>query len=64
MNYLFIVFLSFGLIGRARHYLPMAKVASSPIGRDTIVGGVLHPARQLTRFSPPNMPYIVNSKFI
>ena len=30
----------------------------------TIVGGVFHPTRQLARFSPPNRPYIVNSKFV
>ena len=39
------------------------KVACSRLGRGTIVGGVFHPARQLTRFSPPNMPYL-NFKFI
>ena len=33
-------------------------------GRDAIIGGNFHPTRQLARFSPPNMPYIVNSKFI
>jgi hypothetical protein len=30
---------------------------------DTIVGGVFHPTRQLARFSAPNMPIILNSKF-
>jgi len=33
-------------------------------GSGNIVGGVYHPTRQLARFSPPNMPYIVNNKFI
>ena len=33
-------------------------------GRGTVVGGVYHPIRQLVRFTPPNMPSIVNSKFI
>jgi len=32
---------------------------SSCLGFGTIVG-VFHPARQLARFSPPNMPYILN----
>ena len=36
------------------------EVAGSCLGRGTIVGGVLHPARQLARFSPPNIPYILN----
>jgi len=34
------------------------------VGSGTIVGGAFHPTRQLVRFSPPNMPYLVNSKFI
>ena len=40
------------------------EVAGSRLGRDTKLGGVFHPARQLARFSPPNIPYILNSKFI
>jgi len=36
------------------------EVAGSCLGHGTIVGGVFHPARQLARFSPPNMPYIQN----
>jgi len=36
---------------------------SNPIS-GTILGGVFHPTRQLARFSQPNMPSIVNSKFI
>ena len=39
-------------------------VRGSNPGRDTIAGGVFHPTRQLAKFSPPNMPYIVNSEFI
>ena len=36
------------------------EVAGSCLGRGTIAGGVFHPTRQLARFSPPNMPYILN----
>ena len=36
------------------------EVAGSRLGRGTIVGGVFHPARQLARFSPPNMSYFLN----
>jgi len=43
---------------------PVMEVGGSDPGRDTIVQGVFHPTRQLERFSPPNMPYIVNSKFM
>jgi len=35
------------------------EITGSLLGRGTIVG-VFHPARQLARFSPPNMPYILN----
>jgi len=35
-------------------------IAGSGLGRGTIVGGVFYPARQLARFSPPNMPCILN----
>ena len=38
----------------------MREVAGSPLGRGTIVGGIFHPAKQLARFSPPNMPDILN----
>ena len=33
----------------------MRGVAGSPLGRNITVGGIFHPARQLARFSPPNM---------
>ena len=36
------------------------EVGGSHLIRGTIVGGAFHPARQLTRFSLPNMPYILN----
>ena len=35
------------------------EVAGSRLGRGTI-GGVFHQTRQLARFSPPNMPFILN----
>ena len=38
----------------------MPEVAGSRLGRGAIVGGVFHPARQLARFSLPNMPFILN----
>ena len=31
------------------------EVGGSDPGRGIIVGGVFHPIRQLTRFTPPNM---------
>jgi len=40
------------------------EVAGSSLGPDAIVGGASHPVRQLARLSPPNMPHILNSKFI
>jgi len=40
------------------------EVGGSNPDRGTTVGGVFHPTRSLARLSPPNMPYIVNSKFI
>ena len=40
------------------------EVGGSNPDRGTIVGGVFHRTRELARFSPRNMPYIVNSKFI
>ena len=39
------------------------EVGGSNPSRGNIVG-VFHPTRQLARFSPPNMPSIVKSKFI
>ena len=36
------------------------EVAGLRLGLGTIVGGVIHPARKLARFSPLNMPYIPN----
>jgi len=42
----------------------MREVAGSNPGRGIIRGErVFHPTRQLRRFSAPNMPYIVNSKY-
>jgi len=41
---------------------PVPEVGGSNPGRGTMVGGGFHPASILARFSPPNMPYIVNSK--
>jgi len=38
----------------------MAMVAGSCLGRGTIVRGVFHPTSQLAKFSPPNMPFILN----
>jgi len=35
-------------------------VGGSNPSRGITLGGVFHPTRQLARFSPPNMPYIVN----
>jgi len=40
------------------------EVGGSNPSCGTIIGGVFHPRRQLARFSPPNMPYIGNSKLI
>ena len=40
------------------------KVGGSNPGRGTIVWEVLHPTRQLARFFQPNMPFIVNCKFV
>ena len=37
------------------------EVAGSRLGRGTIVGRVFHPTRQLARFFPPNMSFILNS---
>ena len=37
------------------------EVGGLNLGRDTI-GGVFRPARQLARFSPSNMPSVVNYK--
>ena len=55
----------FGHMGRAWLFTygyghSVWEVAGSCLGYGTIVGGVLHPARQLERFSPPNMKYILN----
>jgi len=36
------------------------EVADSCLGCGTIVGGVFHPARQLARFSPLNMQFIIS----
>jgi len=36
------------------------EVAGMRLGCDIIVGGVFRPARQLARFSPLNMPSILN----
>jgi len=44
--------------------LCVGEVGGSNPGGGTTVGAVVHPTRQLARFSPPNMSYIVNSKFI
>jgi len=38
-------------------------VGGSNLGHGIIVGGVFHPIRQLAKFSPLNMSYIVNCKF-
>ena len=38
----------------------MSEVAGLRFGRGTIVGGDFHPDRELARFSPPNMPSILN----
>ena len=46
------------------HGLPVREVGGSNPGRGTIAGGVFHPTRQLARFSLPNMPYIINYKFV
>jgi len=43
------------------HAVPV--VGGSNPGRGTIVGGGFYLTRQLAIFSPPNMPYNVNSKF-
>ena len=56
----------FGHNGGVRDYFTygyghsVREVAGSSLGRGTRVGGVFHPARQLARFSPPNMPFILN----
>jgi len=51
-------------MGRAWHYLLFAKTFFSAMvilcGSGTIVGGVFYSARQLSRFSPLNMQYILN----
>jgi len=41
------------------------EVGGSNPGRGAIVEGRgVHPTRQLAKFSLPNMPYLVNSKFV
>jgi len=40
------------------------EVGGSNPRRGTILGGAFHPTKQLAKFSPPNMPSIVNSNFI
>ena len=45
VTFLFMVMLCGRFESRPRHYS---------------IGGVFHPTKQLVRFSPPNMPYIVN----
>ena len=41
------------------------EVLGSNPSHDTIsIVGVYQPAKQLVKFSPPNMSYIVNSKFV
>ena len=54
---------------RAWHTLAMLKpwrreVVSSIPDRDTIVGWVFSPTRQLVRFSHLNVPFFQNSEFI
>ena len=44
------------------HGRAVQEIGGSNSGRGTIAGGVFHPTRQLARFSPLNMQYIVNSK--
>ena len=43
------------------HSVP--EVAGSRLGCGTLVGGVFHPARQLARFSPANMPHVLNMPY-
>ena len=57
----------FGHIGRAWAYLHIycyghfvREVAGSRLDRGITIGGVFHPTRKLARFSPPNMPFILN----
>jgi len=40
------------------------EVGGSNRRRGTMVGGVFNPTKQLVGFSPPNMPSIINSKFV
>jgi len=42
------------------HGHSVREVAGSRLGRGTIVRGAFHPAKQLARFSPPNMSHILN----
>jgi len=55
-----------GLVGKsvALSYSWSCCTGDSNPGRGTVVGGVFHLTKQLARFSPPNMAYILNSKFI
>jgi len=52
----------FGLMVRVWDYLAMVILCRrSRLSRGTIdIVGVFHPVRQLARFSPLNMPYILN----
>jgi len=56
----------FGHICRPWGYWPVTRVilcgefASSRFGGGAIVEGVFHPTRQVTRFSPPNVPFILD----
>jgi len=56
----------YGLVGKSMglSYLWSCYAGSTNPGRGTIDGGVFHPTSQVLRFSPPNMPSIVNFKFI
>jgi len=57
----------YGLVGKSVDFLTHGHAVREVQGSNagpTIVGGVFHPTTQLAIFSPPNTPYIVNSKFV
>ena len=49
---------------RVWDFLTQGHAVRENPGRDTMVGGVFHPTRQLARFSQPNIPSFFNSIFI
>ena len=51
-------------VGLFNHGDSVREVGGSNPGRSTIIGGVFRPTKHLAMLSIPNMPSILNSKFI